>query len=313
MIDTYGRKITYLRLSVTKQCNLNCAYCKPEEGTCRETGPLLSPEEMVMAVRAAARLGVTKLRITGGEPLLRKDILPLVRDFSAIEGIREISLTTNGTLLATHADQLAQAGISRINISLDTLNADKYKKITGGGNLDDALAGLEAALLASFSQVKINAVLLKGFNDDEIFELADLTRKYPVDVRFIELMPLTGSKMLENAYLSADAVTEALGKIEEYRQEGVAKLYRMEKGLGYVGLIKPVSGNFCAQCNRIRLTADGRIRPCLFDDKEYDIRGLNEEEMFEMFREAIRNKPEQHPDLLGDFSCMKRNMNEIGG
>ena len=194
MIDTYGRQITYLRLSVTELCNLRCRYCMPEDGVCKKRHEeMLTQEEMIMAIRAAAALGIRKLRITGGEPLVKSNIVGLCRAAAAVDGIEEVCLTTNGTLLPKLAVPLREAGVRRLNISLDTLDAEKFRYITRIGNLEDALAGIEASLEAGFDKIKINSVLIGGFNDDEIPSLAALTQRYPVDVRFIELMPMYDS------------------------------------------------------------------------------------------------------------------------
>ena len=194
MIDTYGRQITYLRLSVTELCNLRCRYCMPEDGVCKKRHEeMLTQEEMIMAIRAAAALGIRKLRITGGEPLVKSNIVELCRAAAAVEGIEDVCLTTNGTLLPKLAAPLREAGVRRLNISLDTLDAEKFRYITRIGRLEDATAGIEASLAAGFEKIKINSVLIGGFNDDEIPALAGLTRRWPVDLRFIELMPMYDS------------------------------------------------------------------------------------------------------------------------
>ncbi len=313
MQDTFGRKITYLRLSVTDLCNLRCKYCMPYATGHKQ---MLSEEETVLAVSAAAKLGVKKLRITGGEPLLRKNIVGICARLAKVPGLEEVSMTTNGILLPQFADDLVSAGVRRINISLDSLNAEKYRHMTGVGELADAMRGIEAALRAGFSKVKINVVLIGGFNDDEIRDFAELTKKYPIDIRFIELMPMKGGERFDrSAYLSCDAVLSALseGLIPD-GGDGVAKQYRLAKGLGKIGLIRPISDHFCAECNRLRLTADGRIKPCLHNDCEIDIRGMNESQMREAFLKAASMKPEWHGPLSPCFiSASGRGMNEIGG
>ena len=316
MVDAFGRKITYLRLSVTSLCNLRCRYCMPN-GVCKKThAQMMTEEETIRAVLVAASLGIKKLRITGGEPLLKKNILSLCKNISEVEGIEDVSLTTNGILLPAYAKDLVAGGVKRVNISLDTLDADKYRFITRTGNLSDALKGLEAALAAGFQKVKINSVLIGGFNDDEIVALSELTRQYPVDVRFIEWMPMTElSGASSYSYLSAQEVIDKLGtRISEQKQDGVAQLFRLKNGQGNIGLIRPISRNFCASCNRIRITADGKVRPCLHEKEEYVIKGLTEEEMLATIKEAILHKPEEHPDLSGCFANHAgRSMNEIGG
>ena len=315
MRDGYGREITYLRLSVTDLCNLRCRYCMPEEGVCkRRHGDMLTEEEMLAAVEAAAALGITKVRITGGEPLVKKNILSICRRVSAVPGIRERCLTTNGALLPALAAPLREAGIQRINISLDTLDAEKYAYITRQGVLAQALAGLESAIKAGFAQVKVNVVLIGGFNEKEIPALAELTRQYPVDVRFIEWMPMcAGRGFPETAYLPGDVVLERLpGAVPQEKDGGVARLYRLPGAQGNIGLIRPVSAGFCAGCNRIRLTADGKLLPCLHAAQEYGIKGLSREEMAAQFRRAIAAKPGQHGGLRRG-SMAGRDMNEIGG
>ncbi len=313
MVDTYGRAITYLRLSVTELCNLRCAYCMPAEGVCKKRhAEMLTEEEMVAAVRAAASLGVTKLRITGGEPLVKKNILSICRRAAAVDGIQEVCLTTNGTLLNDLALPLREAGVKRVNLSLDTLNEEKYARITRCGRLEDALRGLEAALAAGFARVKVNAVLMGGFNDDEIVPLARLTERYPIDVRFIELMPMTESHL---TYLPCDAVLTALPTLREQTGDGgVARLYRLPDAQGNVGLISPVSAHFCASCNRIRLTADGYLKPCLHAPDVCCIKGLSEAEMARKMREVIAAKPACHADLSAEHpSQAGRAMHRIGG
>lgn len=230
MKDAYGREITYLRLSVTERCNLRCRYCMPEEGVCmKRHEEMLTEDEMIQAVEAAAALGLWKLRITGGEPLVKKNILSICRRAAAVEGIREVCLTTNGTLLPQLAKPLREAGVDRLNISLDTLNEEKYNYITRRGKLSDALRGIEAAFDAGFEKLKINAVLIGGFNDDEITNLAALTMRYPVDVRFIELMPMYDNEEFgQKAYVPGKEVLAALPEAAQVGADGgVAALYRL--------------------------------------------------------------------------------------
>jgi len=317
MIDTYGRQITYLRLSVTELCNLRCRYCMPEDGVCKKRHEdMLTQEEMIMAIRAAAALGVRKLRITGGEPLVKSNIVELCRAASAVEGIEDVCLTTNGTLLPKLAAPLREAGVRRLNISLDTLDAEKFRYITRIGKLEDAVAGIEAALAAGFEKIKINSVLIGGFNDDEIPALAALTQRYPVDVRFIELMPMYDSGDFgPEAFIPYTVVTERLPELCPVPADGgVAKLYRLPGAQGNVGLISPVSAHFCAECNRVRLTADGKIKPCLHSSDEISLKGLDYEGMLEALRSAILSKPKWHGELsYTERSHAARNMNQIGG
>lgn len=317
MKDSFGREITYLRLSVTERCNLRCRYCMPEEGVFKKRHEeMLTEEEMIGAVEAAASLGVRKLRITGGEPLVKKNILSVCRKASAVEGIGEVCMTTNGTLLPELAKPLREAGVDRLNISLDTLDPEKYAYITRRGSLDDALRGIESALDAGFTRLKINAVLIGGFNDGEITNLASLTRRYPVDMRFIELMPMTNfGEFGRNAYVPNSAVLEALPELEpEEPDGGVAALYKLPGAMGRVGLISAVSQHFCAYCNRLRLTADGKLKPCLHSPQEFNIKGLPFDEVREVMKQAILAKPARHVPLsASEHSEAGRNMNQIGG
>lgn len=313
MVDNYGRTISYLRLSVTDLCNLRCRYCMPEAGVCKKRHEdMLTEDEMVTAVTAAARLGIRKLRITGGEPLVKKNILFICQRTAAVPGIDEVCVTTNGVLLKGFAENLKKSGVKRLNISLDTLNGEKFSRITRGGNLQAVLSGIDAALSAGFRKIKINAVLMGGFNDDEINELAQLTMKQSVDVRFIELMPMVDTGYKDFDYLPASVVLDRVPGLEPLSVDGVAKLYRLPGAVGNVGLISPVSDNFCDGCNRIRLTADGRFKPCLHAPEEFSVKGMDVTEMMEQLRRAVLAKPRWH----GGFSTRSkagREMNEIGG
>lgn len=317
MTDTYGRTIHYLRLSVTDRCNLRCRYCMPADGVPKKRHEdMLTEDEMIRAVEAAASLGIDKLRLTGGEPLVKKNILSICRRSAAVPGIRQVCVTTNGTMLPQMARQLREAGVDRLNISLDTLNPDKYAYITRIGTLEHALRGIEAALEAGFGHLKINAVLIGGFNDGEIPALAELTRRYPADVRFIELMPITEHEAFgPRAYLPGASVLSALPDLEEAEQDGgVARLYRLPGAQGSIGIISAVSSHFCASCNRIRLTADGRLKPCLHSGQEYPIKGLDREGMRREMARVILAKPACHGPLsAARRSGAGRNMNQIGG
>ena len=317
MIDRLGRNITYLRISVTDKCNLRCRYCMPEDGVCKKDHTdMLTEDEIISAVEAAAALGITKIRITGGEPLVKKNIVSICRRAAAVEGIREVCLTTNGVLLPQLAKPLKEAGVTRLNLSLDTLDPEKYTYITRVGALDTFQAGLEAALEAGFEKIKINAVLIGGFNDKEIRDLAALTKRYPVDMRFIEMMPMYDSGDFdETAFIPCAKVLEHLPEAVPVAHDGgVAKLFRLPEAQGNIGLISPVSAHFCGECNRIRLTADGKLKPCLHAADEYSIKGLDREGMQKVLGEAIWNKPAWHGDLDAIHrSRAGRNMNQIGG
>ena len=317
MIDRLGRDITYLRISVTELCNLRCRYCMPEDGVCKKSHfDMLTEDEMITAVEAAASLGITKLRITGGEPLVKKNIVSICQRAAAVEGIKEVCLTTNGVLLPQLAKPLKEAGVKRLNLSLDTLDKDKYAYITRIGKLDAFMAGLDAAFEAGFEKIKINAVLIGGFNDNEIVQLADLTKQYPVDMRFIEMMPMYDSGDFdEKAFIPYTKVLDYLLEAVPVEHDGgVAKLYRLPGAKGNIGLISPVSAHFCGECNRIRLTADGKIKPCLHSADEYSLKGLDFDGMRQVLAEAIWNKPAWHGDLDAVHrSKAGRNMNQIGG
>ena len=317
MIDQFGRSVTYLRISVTELCNLRCRYCMPEDGVCKKNhADMLTEDEMILAVEAAAALGITKLRITGGEPLVKKNILSICRRAAAVPGIREVCLTTNGILLPELAKPLKEAGVRRLNLSLDTLNPEKYAYITRIGKLEDFWAGFHAALDAGFEKIKLNAVLIGGFNDDEIVPLAELTRQYPVDMRFIEMMPMCDSAEFgADAYIPYTRVLDTLPDARPVPKDGgVAKLYRLPGAKGNIGLISPVSAHFCGECNRIRLTADGRVKPCLHSGAEYPLKGLDFDGMKAQLERAIGGKPQWHGDLdAAHHSGAGRNMNQIGG
>ena len=317
MIDRLGRNITYLRISVTDKCNLRCRYCMPEEGVCKKDhADMLTEDEFITAVEAAASLGITKVRITGGEPLVKKNIVSICRRAAAVEGIKEVCLTTNGVLLPELAKPLKEAGVKRLNLSLDTLDPQKYAYITRVGKLETFKAGLDAAFEAGFEKIKINAVLIGGFNDSEIAQLAELTRQYPVDMRFIEMMPMYDSGDFdEKAFIPYTKVLEYLPDAVPVEQDGgVAKLYRLPGAKGNIGLISPVSAHFCGDCNRIRLTADGKLKPCLHSADEYSLKGLTPDGMKRVLEEAIWNKPAWHGDLDAlHRSQAGRNMNQIGG
>ena len=284
------------------------------ECPCRQS---MSIDEFTEIATAAAELGVKKLRITGGEPLVRSDIVELSRALAGIKGIEDIAITTNGTLLAPLADKLYAAGIHRVNISLDTLNEKKYSEITRGGKLSDAISGIEAALNAGMKPVKLNAVLIGGFNDDEIEALAGLTLRYPVDVRFIELMPIGHAAPYgKEAYISNETVLKKLPELVPVQSEKgtVARLYELPGAKGKIGLISPLSNHFCSQCNRLRLTADGHLKPCLHSAEEIPVRGLHGDELKNTILEAVSHKPKMHVELSStERSQSRRSMYRIGG
>ena len=318
MKDQYGREIEYLRISLTDLCNLRCVYCMPEEGICKlPHRQILTLEEVAEIAGASVDLGIRKIRLTGGEPLVRRGIVELVRSLRALPGLRELTLTTNGTLLPELAQPLRDAGLDRINISLDTLDPEKYRMLTRGGELDKALAGIRAAEAAGFSPIKLNAVLLGGVNDGEIPALCALTVDRPIEMRFIELMPIGDALYFgREACIPVDTVLQRVPELQPLPREprSVAKRYALPGAVGSVGLISPVSCSFCGECNRIRLTADGFMKPCLHSAAEIPLRGKHGEALREAIRAAVNAKPEAHADFTGtQRSETPRNMNQIGG
>ena len=314
MLDSYGRTIDYLRLSVTERCQLRCAYCMPA-GTCggRDDAALCSRVELTELAAACAALGVRKIRLTGGEPLLRADLLPLIEGLRALPGLEELTLSTNGQRLAELAAPLRAAGLDRLNVSLDSLRPARYRALTGGGALRRVLDGLSAAEAAGFRDLRLNAVLLKGVNDDELAELACLARTRPWSVRFIELMPIGPGAAMPEAFLPADAVLEAVPELVPLEGQGVARLYTAPGWAGTVGLIAPMSACFCAACSRIRITADGRLKPCLHSSEEYPLRGLHGDDLKAAILAAVQRKPARHHLSGSNASESARPMNEIGG
>lgn len=312
--DRYGRTIHYLRLSVTDRCNLRCIYCMKEDGVCkRRHSDILSIEELTEIAQAAYTLGIRKIRLTGGEPLVRKGILTLCKNIKAIDPAIELGMTTNGSMLKTFAPLLKAAGVDRLNISLDTLNEETYRAITRRGDLNDVLDGVKAARDAGFTDTKINAVLIGGVNDNEILDMMRLARDDELSVRFIELMPMDIVRGWDKSrFLSADIVEQHLSNNDLVGYDGVARIYRPAGYKGTVGVISPLSHSFCDRCSKIRVTADGKLKPCLHSGKEIDLRGLHDDALIDAIRHGIECKPKCHN--LGEFhSEAARNMNEIGG
>lgn len=381
LIDTYDRTIDYLRVSVTDRCNFRCVYCMPEEGApVAPKEEILTFEELEHLIAIAADLGVTKVRLTGGEPLVRKDIALLVDKIGAIRGIRDLSMTTNGFLLPTYARLFARSGLKRVNISLDTLRPDRFQRIARRGNLEQVLAGIEAAFQAGLSPVKLNCVVMRGWNDDEVEDFARLTQDRPFDVRFIELMPINWSQgddsqsdrlseffalsaapdyrrdtnvtlyarpetnsfhsvfklksdavqygqldalQMRKAFIPADEIRDrietALGTMApaEVQTNGPARSFRLPGACGTVGFISQITNDMCRSCNRLRLTADGQLRPCLMADGEVDLRtplrsGATDEDIAELFRVTVLHKPKEHR-LEDGIAPIGRNMSQLGG
>lgn len=319
MRDRFGRKIEYLRVSITQRCNLRCIYCRPdsnEQQLMQCTN--ISPTEFASLIRPMAALGIKKVRITGGEPLIRTDVCEIIRLISEIPGIEDISMTTNGIYLADMINELKKAGLKRINISLDSLRNERFKHITGGGQLDAVLKGIDRSLEVGLNPVKINTVLMKGINDDEVMDFIELAKDRPIDVRFIELMPVGrfGEKNT-NRIVCNDEIIAAHPEMmlcTEQEAGAPARYYKIEGFKGRIGFISPMSHRFCTSCNRIRLTCDGKIKPCLGENYEVnviDVLRSRPEEIGEFIRRVIYCKPEGHT-FLNNFKS-DRNMNMIGG
>ncbi len=317
MKDSFGREINYLRISVTEDCNHRCVYCMPANAVPR-SWTAMKDDDIVEVVEAAASLGITKFRITGGEPLVRPGIVDLCARIHDVKGVKEVTMTTNGTRLKEMAKDLKAAGINRVNISLDTLDEKKFRQITRGGDINKVLEGMDAAFAAGMDPIKLNTVLIGGFNDDEIFKLAELTRSCPLDVRFIELMPIGDVHQFpEQAYIPCSVVLEKvpeLVRINDKAESSVTRLYKLNNGRGRVGLISPLSCDFCGSCNRLRLTADGCLKPCLHSFEEIHIKGLHGSELQWALKLAIAHKPKAHAALSAtERSQSRRDMNRIGG
>lgn len=325
MRDQFGRPLTDLRVSLTDRCNLRCVYCMPEGGIdFRPPASLLQDDELIQLVEIAAELGVQKIRLTGGEPTVRPGIVGLVRRIAAIPGINDIALTTNAILLEMLARPLADAGLNRVNVSLDTLNPEKFRRITRGGHVDRVIAGIAAAEAVGLCPVKLNAVVVRGFNEDDVVSLAALTIDRPWAVRFIEVMPFGTVADVANAGIVTSEETlarieAALGPLTpvDLSGESPARTYRLRGAAGELGVISPVSEPFCAKCGRIRLTADGRLRLCLLRDDEEDLltplrAGATREEMKARFRAAAFRRPFGHA-LAEKLYPKERVMIQIGG
>ncbi|QJW46772.1 GTP 3',8-cyclase MoaA [bacterium BFN5] len=319
LYDALGRHIHYLRVSVTDQCNFRCCYCMPENAQWLESEHILSDEELLRIIGAFAQLGVNKVRITGGEPLVRSNIIPFLSLVAAIPGIRELVLTTNGSQLEKYAKCLHQVGVKRLNISLDTLQRERFKQLTGQDALQRVLAGIRAAQAAGISSIKINMVVMKHVNSDELADFAALTLKSSYQIRFIEYMPfVSGSHYLMTAQEMKDQL-QAAGfhvLIPEASDQSVAQIYRLPDAKGTIGFITPMSRHFCYTCNRIRLTADGYLKPCLLSKQEYPLRealraGISDADLLQKIRNVILNKPSQYD--LSDGKKNDRSMVRIGG
>jgi cyclic pyranopterin phosphate synthase len=328
LIDSYDRTIDYLRISITDRCNLDCLYCTPFGGRTRLShSEILSYEEIFRIAKASVQAGISKIRITGGEPLHRRGMVRLCRMLADIDGIESLAVTTNGILLKELAGSLLEAGVRRINVSLDTLKPERFKKITGADLLYRVLEGIELSDKVGLNPIKINTVVMRGINDDEIEDFAELTLEKPYHIRFIELMPTRGHTMENHhsLFVSMGEMVDRVKMLGSLRLEtktesfGPAKLCSFPGAVGKVGFIAPLSSHFCGTCNRLRLTADGKLRTCLFSEKEIDIKrslrkGDSMKDLALIFKQAIREKPKSHQ--LNDSNPLNvsgRAMRAIGG
>ena len=328
LVDGYGRSIDYLRISITDHCNLKCYYCTPFSGRDHlQRFEILTYEEMLGVARAAAAAGITKIRITGGEPLVRKGVVEFCKMLSQIAGLKSLALTTNGVYLEEMAEALFKAGVHRVNISLDTLKPERFEKITGYNELSRVLAGIQRAEKIGMYPIKINTVVMRGINDDEIEDLARLTLDKPYHVRFIELMPTDSSAYgsYESLFIPVEEFMKKIHQMDRIQIQpaadsyGPARLCRLPGAVGKVGFIAPISWHFCSSCNRLRLTADGKIKTCLFSQEEIDIKtplrdGATQNEIINIFRQATALKPSGHRLNAKDHqNACQRTMRAIGG
>jgi cyclic pyranopterin phosphate synthase len=323
LIDTFDRVINYIRVSVTDRCNLHCKYCVDGSFGFIPHAEVLSYEEILRFIRITAGLGVKKVRLTGGEPLVRKGIAYLLKEINSIEGIEDVSLTTNGVLLGDKIEELKEAGLRRINISLDTMKKDRFVQITGVDAFDGVIRGIESAVRVGLDPIKINTVIIKGFNDDEILQFVKAAKKYNHHVRFIEFMPfgdstlwnskdIITSRQIEGTIRTAFDLTPTLNQ-----ERGPARMLDIPGGSGKIGFISPVSTHICSECNRIRLTSGGMIRPCLFSDTEYNVKellrgGQSDDEVRAFVKEVVRVKPEKKHEM-GQIRKCQRSLQGIGG
>ncbi len=325
LIDKYQRTLNYMRISITDRCNLRCSYCTPNSPIeCFKHDDILRYEEILRIVRVVSRMGIGKVRVTGGEPLVRKGVYAFLELLGGIEGIGEVSLTTNGVLLKDNIHRIKDAGIKRINISLDTLNRERYREITGVDALDKVLEGIRAADDAGIAPIKINTVVLRGVNDDEIEAMAGLSMDRPYHMRFIEYMPIGDRKARVDEPLLAPEIRErlsAMGELTEVSREnndGPAQRFRLGGAKGEIGLIRPLSHHFCGTCNRLRLTANGQLRTCLLSDRQEDLKtplrsGCTDEELAAVIKNAARRKPMEHDLAAESSTAVGTQMSAIGG
>lgn len=319
MQDSHGRNIDYLRVSLTDRCNLRCIYCMPEEGVDKKHhADIMRFEEVIKVVKVCSTLGIRKVRYTGGEPLILKGIEELIYNTSKLQGIDDISITTNGVLLYDAADSLKKAGLNRVNISLDTMKEDKYRMVTRGGDIKKIFSAIEKCISLGLNPVKINAVLIKGINDNEIEDFINLTREMPVHVRFIELMPIgEGVKLYEYGAISSEEIIDNLVGLIPVKTDrsSTARVFKVKDSKGTIGFISPMSCKFCSECNRLRLTSSGTIKPCLHSESETSIREYieNEVALTAAIKNIIFNKPAEHHLEIDKESKSQKMMYQIGG
>ncbi|MGB5995536.1 MAG: GTP 3',8-cyclase MoaA, partial [Candidatus Deferrimicrobiaceae bacterium] len=324
VLDPFGRKINYLRLSVTGRCDLRCSYCMPQgNGGAREAQEILSDESLLLIARTSVDIGIEKIRVTGGEPLVRPGIVRLLSRIAAIPGLSKLVLTTNGLRLEESAADLRKAGVESLNISLDSLRADRFARITGGADLRRVLAGIERAQGCGFHRVKINAVVMRGINEDEVEEFAALTLNRPIRVRFIEYMPSASGNCARGVTVPGEEILARLSKryrlhpMEKEELGGPARYFRIEGGAGAVGVITPVSCRFCGDCNRIRVTSSGIAKGCLFSRQDVDLKPFLRRgdlgELREALLEVVRRKPDRHHLCPEGFGGEPIPMSVVGG
>jgi cyclic pyranopterin phosphate synthase len=325
LIDKYNRHLNYLRISITDRCNLQCCYCEPKDlMTKLSHADILRYEEILRIVRIATRLGISKVRVTGGEPLVRKGVYEFLRELTATEGLKDVSLTTNGVLLSDNLEKIQAAGISRINISLDTLNPAKYREITGYDEFNRVWQGIQKAHQMGFYPIKLNVVALQGINDEELVDMARLSFQYPFHVRFIELMPIGRSDFNPDSLLLAPEIKSRISDlgnlvaVQETEHDGPARRYKYEDAIGEVGFIPAISQHFCNKCNRLRLTASGQLRPCLLSDHQEDLKeavrqDCSDRQLAEIFIKAVKHKPSDHNLVAKNPTRIRGQMRAIGG
>ena len=314
MKDKFNREINYLRISVTDRCNLRCLYCMPNGIQKKTHDEIISDEEIINVVKESVKLGISKIRVTGGEPLVRKGIYNLLRKIKNVEGVKELTITTNATLLINNVHKLVEAGVDRVNFSLDTLDEEKYKFITNSNVTLDYKKLIKELIYNKLLPVKINVVLLKGFNDSEILDFINLADEYDIIIRFIELMPIGHLDFdYKKYFISKDEILMKYPFFKFYSSNNVSEYYQVPGKKGLIGFINPISHKFCEKCNRIRLTADGHLKPCLLSNNEIMIKNINSKEIPLKIKEAIESKPIEHSIDKNLNKNIERSMNKIGG